>query len=186
MGGMPEAAQPEAQAPQEAPPSDAKTEVDGGTPLTYKEWLGKQDEHAKRLISENEAGLRSALETERKARKDTAKQLGELAAAAEEGSSLRAELDKLKTDFALREQQTRFYETAPPDVTNLRLAWLAAEDAKLVDKDGDVDWKKLRAAAPELFRRPTIPASNAGNGSGQQGQGQLTMNDLIRGSAGKR
>jgi hypothetical protein len=123
--------------------------------------------------------------SERQRNKTLGKELGALAKTAEAGSTLKTELDKMQAAIAKRDAELDFYKSAPDDVVNLRLAWLAATDLQLIDeKDNSVDWKALRTAQPLLFRKTA--STNAGAGATQNGQGSVDMNALIRGSAGRR
>lgn len=169
----------------------AEETQDAGTPETtgetpnFETWIQTQDETTKALLDKHTAGLKGALDDEKSNRKALAKQIVELSKQAEAGSALKGELDKLTATFEKTSRKATFYETAPADVANLRLAWLAAEDAELVDKDGTANWDALRKQLPELFRKAIVPAGNGGNGAGQTGQGTQSMNDFIRRSAGR-
>lgn len=156
---------------------------DAGETPTFDTWLAAQDEGTRTLLEKHTAGLKSALGDEKDNRKVLAKQIVELSKQAEAGSALKTNLDALTSNFEKTSRKATFYESAPGDVRNLKLAWLAAEDAELVDKDGAADWKALRTQAPELFGKVT--PGNAGNGAGQTGQGSDTMNSFIRRSAGR-
>ncbi len=158
------------------------SEQQGETP-TFDGWLASQDEATKALLTKHTSGLKSALDDEKSTRKQLAKQIAELSKQAEEGSALKAALEKTSQDYAQTSRKATFYEGAPSDLRNLKLAWLAAQDADLIDKEGTADWKALRAQAPELFGKVT--PGNAGNGAGQTGQGVQDMNTFIRRSAGR-
>lgn len=158
------------------------TEQQGETP-TFDGWLAKQDEGTRALLDKHTAGLKSALDDEKSTRKQLAKQIAELSKQADEGSALKAALEKTSNEYALTSRKATFYEGAPSDLRNLKLAWLAAQDADLIDKEGNADWKALRTQAPELFGKVT--PGNAGNGAGQTGQGTRDMNSYIRRAAGR-
>ena len=163
--------------PQENPPSE--------TPATFDEWIKGQGDDVQDLFDGYVSGLRSALDSERNERKSLAKQIKDLGKQAEEGSELRQQLTNLTTALESVQRRTAFYESAPGDVANLKLAYLAASDAGMVDDDG-VDWQAMRQRFPELFKRTVVPAGNAGSGAGQNGaQPPHTMNDFIRGAAGR-
>lgn len=156
-----------------------------GTPASFDEWITAQGQEVQDMFDGYVSGLRSALESERTERKTLAKQIKDLGKQAEEGSELRQQLTSLTTALESVQQRTAFYESAPGDVANLKLAFLAASDAGMVDDDG-VDWQAMRQRFPELFKRAVIPAGNAGSGAGQNGaQPQRTMNDFIRAAAGR-
>lgn len=157
----------------------------GETP-TWDTWYEQQDETSRALLEQHTAGLKSALDDERSNRKALAKQIADLTKQAEEGSTLKAELQKLTQAQEAASRKAAFYESAPGDVGNLRLAWLAAEDAGLVDREGVANWTALRKQAPELFRTPLAPKGNGGEGNGQSGPSAApTINDAIRRAAGR-
>jgi hypothetical protein len=108
----------------------------------------------------------------------------DLAKTATAGSDAQKQLTDLADKLAGMERQTTFYDRAhAAGVKNLRLAYLAAQEGKLVDEKGEVDWEKFRKTYPELFAG--APAGNAGNGTGG-GQGKASMNDWIRQAAGRK
>lgn len=166
------------------PTPEPQDDKPGETPTSFDEWIKAQGEDVQDLFDDHVSGLRSALETERTERKALAKQIRDLGKQTEEGSELRQQLTNLTTALESVQQRTAFYESAPGDVANLKLAYLAASDAGMVDDNG-VDWQAMRQRFPELFKR-VIPAGNAGSGAGQNGaQPQRTMNDFIRAAAGR-
>lgn len=166
---------------------DAGAEANRGeTPADFDAWIQSQGDEIKALYEKKTTGLKSALDDERSTRKTLSKQIADLSRQAEEGSKLRGELEKLSAAQEAANRKAAFYEGAPADVTNLKLAWLAADDAGLVDKTGEADWTALRKQMPELFQVKIAPRGNGGEGSGQNGQGaQPGMNHWIRQAAGR-
>lgn len=163
---------------------DAGKQGEQQQPLTFDTWLGSQDDTIKGLIDGHVTGLKSALESERTERKTLAKQIADLKGKAEKGSELEQQLNALNAQLEATSAKQAFYESAPADVGNLKLAWMAAQDGH-TDKHGNVDWNSLRSAYPELFRKQTTPPANAGNGRGQEGGNQQSMNSFIRKAAGR-
>lgn len=159
---------------------------EGTQPQSFEEWLAGQGEDVKKLATDHVKGLKTALESERGQRKDFERQLREAAGKLEKDSQQRKELEGLATKFADLERQTAFFDGAHgAGVRNLRLAWLAAENAGLVDEKGRADFGKVKEQFPELFAATTaLPPGNAGSGTQKPPSGQ-TMNDLIRRAAGR-
>lgn len=156
-----------------------------GQPASFEEWLGGQADDAKSLVTGHIGKLQNALNDERTQRRTLAKQIDDLSKQAEQGSQLRAQLEKLSGDFEGASRKAAFYEAAPAEVTNLRLAWLVANDADLIDKDGKTNWTALKTVAPELFKRVTPPA-NAGAGAKQTGVDDgRSMNAYLRAASGR-
>jgi hypothetical protein len=167
------------QAGQAAPGSGA------GGAQSFEEWLKGQDETVRTLASEHVKGLKGALDSERAQRKDFEKQLRDAAGKLEKDSTERKGLEDLAGKLQGLERQTAFFDAAHgAGVTNLRLAWLAAQEAELVDDRGRADFGKLKERFPELFRAPAPPPGNAGAGT-QTPPSRQTMNDLIRRAAGR-
>jgi len=170
-----------------APDGENQGQPEAGTlPASFDEWLKAQDDGVRKLADEHIKGLKAALETERGQRKDFERQLREAAGKLEAGTRERQNLEELANRLTVVERQAAFYDAAHGvGVTNLRLAWLAAENAELVDDRGRADFGKLKERFPELFPgRAPLPPGNAGAGTGQPPRGQ-TMNDLIRQAAGR-
>ncbi len=161
-------------------------QAQGEMPLTFDGWLTGQDEQVKGLITGHIAGLKSALESEREQRRSFEAQLREAAKKAEKGSEMEQRLSALADKAGQAERQAKFYEVASAiGVTNLKLAWVAAQDAKLIDGQGNVSTEALKAQFPELFKAPPAPKGNAGAGAGQTGQpSKPDMNAYIRQQAG--
>lgn len=185
-GGAPATA---ADATNDTAVTDPQGQEPGGeeeeTAVTFDTWLTAQDEQVQTLINDHLGGLSNALKAERAERKTLTKQLRDVTAKLEDGSDLKNQLDRVSSDFDSLERQASFYEDAhAAGVTNLRLAWLAAQDGGLVSKTGTVDIDKLKLQAPELFKKMTIPTGNAGNGRVHNPQPD-DMNQIIRRAAGR-
>lgn len=158
-----------------------------GEKLEWDAWLKDQSEPVQELITERESGLKTALSSERDARKKAEKDLRDVAKQLEEGSDAQKEVLRLADDVAARDQKTDFYEDAhEAGVTNLKLAYLVAKEEDLFDRKGLVDFKEMKKDFPELFGRKKAPRGNAGDGTGSDlPAGKNGMNELIRRAAGK-
>lgn len=153
--------------------------------LTFDKWLAGQDDGIKDLLDDHTAGLKSALDDERRERKSLAARIKELSKSAENGSELQQQLDALTTQMGEADTKTAFYEAAhEAGVKNLRLAWTAAREFDLVNSKGAVDMAQLKSIAPELFASKSIPVTNGGNGANQSGAVVPDMNKAIRAMAG--
>jgi hypothetical protein len=156
-------------------------------PLDFETWLAAQDEATKGLLDGHTKGLKGALDAERTQRKEFERQLRDAAKKLDKESETRKALEEQADKLGELEQQTAFYDAAHvAGVTNLRLAYLAARDAGLVDGSGRCDMGRLKAVAPELFGAARMPAGNAGAGTQQPPQQKGSMNDFIRRAAGRQ
>lgn len=162
----------------------AKTE----TPESFEKWLVDQPETVKELFDSHIDGLKSALDSERSGRKELEKQLKSLSKQAGEGSELKTQIDKLTTEMQQSDSRAMFYEGAhEAGVKNLKLAWIAAKEYDVQDRNGNVDFVKLKSFVPELFATQTkvVPPANAGNGAGQVAAAQPDMNMFLRRATGR-
>jgi hypothetical protein len=167
------------QNPASETPADAPAE-------SFDGWLAGQPETVQSLVATHTAGLKSALESERTERKNTAKQLREALAQADKGSALEKSLQEITTRAEQAERRASFFEEAArPDVgcSNPRAAFLVASAEGLFTRAGEPDWKRIKDAAPELFQRK-LPTANPGNGT-QAPPHTGGMNEFIRRSAGR-
>lgn len=157
--------------------------------LTFDSWLADQPDNVKNLVDTHTQGLRSALDSERTAHKDLDKKLKDAIKATEKGSDERQRLEAMQTQLESSKRQADFYDAAHKlGVTNLKLAWLAAQSEGAIDEKGACDFETLKQTHPQLFAtttKPPVPPANAGQGAGGQ-QAPQGMNDLIRGAAGRR
>lgn len=154
---------------------------------TFEGWYKALPADAQGLVDDHVDGLRSALNTERGERKSLEKRLKEIQKQADEGGDVKAQLQQISDEMSAATARATFFEAAhAADVRNLRLAWLAANDAGLVDKKtGAVDFAELRKVAPELFATKTLPPANAGAGARQSGVAKPGMNDFLRAATGR-
>jgi len=152
---------------------------------TWENILEGLPEEQQALYEGHTQGLRSALESERRAHKDLAGQLREATQQAEEGSELRTQLEQLEAQL---EEQTRRADFATEahsqGVANVRLAWLAAQEFDAINRRGQINWQALREGAPELFAQQPAARGNAGNGT-KAPPATTGMNAFIRRSAGR-
>ena len=99
----------------------------GDAPVTFEAVYKALPEQQRGALDSHIAGLKSALADERTGRKALEKQLRDLSKTAEEGSAIKAQLDKLAEEQASTTARATFFEQAhEAQVKNLRLAWLAA------------------------------------------------------------
>ena len=161
------------------PPTQPETSFE-----TFEAFLEKQGEDVKGLYSTHTAGLKSALDNERSANKAAQAQLRELAKKADKGSELEAALNQQIEKLTALGKQASFQDKAHgAGVRNLKLAYIAAEQAGMVSDKGECDFSELRKLYPELF---TAQASaNAGAGTGTTATRPQTMDDIIKGALGR-
>ena len=153
---------------------------------SFNRWYEALPADAKEMVDGYISGLKSALGNERSERKSLEKRLREIQKQAEEGEDIRAQLRQISDEMSAATAKASFFEAAhAAEVRNLRLAWLAANDAGLIDKQsGEVNFAELRKVAPELFM-PRIPSANAGAGAKQSGVAKPGMNDFLRAATGR-
>lgn len=168
----------------EPTPQDPAPQDDQQSNETFESWLAEQPDNVKTLYTTHTSGLKSALDSERKARSDAEKALRDMAKKAEKGSEYEKSLTEQADKLASLQQQSSFYDKAHlAGVRNLKLAYMAAKQESLVSDSGDCDFGKLKSAYPELFL--TAPRANAGDGTGGSDK-PFSMNDAIRRAAGRQ
>jgi hypothetical protein len=159
----------------------------GKQPESWEAWLQEQPEETRTLVASlyeaQTQGLRSALRAEREQRGGLEKQLREIGKQLEEGSAARTQLEAMATDYESAQQRVAFYESAPSDLVNPKLAWLAAQELDAFDRRGNVAWDALRKQFPELFKQK-VTSANAGSGA-QGSPKPFDMNDALRDAAGR-
>lgn len=131
----------------------------------FDEWLSKQDEPTKSLISERFASLENTVKATRQERDILNDQLKELGSKLEKGSDAEKQVNELRNNLLLAERKTKFLENAPlQGCLRPSAAYVFAQSQELFTDDGKVDWKALRESVPELFR-PADRKGNAGSGT---------------------
>ena len=157
-----------------------KTDESEVTYETFEDLLNTFDEPAKALYESHTAGLKSALDTERKERKALAEQLKELSGKAEKGSEMEAKLAETAQKLEQTERRAKFAEESSAEgCVNPKAGWTLASAEELFTEAGDIDWRKLKGIAPELFK--VAPATNAGIKSKPAA---IDFNEEIRRKAG--
>ena len=168
--------------------NDTTTTAEATTFANFDDFLKAQTDDVKKLYTDEVAGLKSALSSERQQRKDNEAALRDAAAKVDKGSEAERLLTEQADTLQGLELRAAFYDEAHTQgVTNLKLAWMAAQEADAFDKRGNVNWESLRTQFPELFAKTTmIPPGDAGKGtkSTPAGDGK-DMNTFIRTSAGR-
>lgn len=162
-------------------------EQTGSTPANFGEWLKTQTTDVQKLYTDEVAGLKSALSSERQQRKDNEAALRDAAAKVEKGSEAEKALTEQADTLQGLEERAAFYDNAHTQgVTNLKLAWMAAQEIDAFDKRGNVNWEGLKTQFPELFTKTTIPSGDAGKGTKTAPAGdQKSINAFIRAEAGR-
>lgn len=153
-------------------------------PAGFAEWLGQQPGEIQQLIEGEIKGLKAALEAERTQRKSYERELREAAKKLEENSAARKALEEQAEKLSLLERQAMFYDQAHVQgCVNLRLAFLAAQDAGLITASGDVRWEELKAKFPELFGGRPVPRGHAAEGNEQRPPSAKSIDAYIRAAA---
>lgn len=149
--------------------------------LSYETWIKDQKPEIVNLLDGHTKGLKTALDSERVTRKDTEKQLRDLAKKAEAGSEAQTKLTEMADQISAADRRADFYEEAhKAGVVNLKLAFLVAKQDELFDSKGRINFDGMKKNYPELFAGSKIPDGNAGNGTGDQNTGAIKMDDFIR------
>lgn len=159
-------------------------------PPTPDEWYSSLDETTKPLVDAYAGKLKTALDNERKQRKEYEKTIKELSAKAGKDNALSAELEQLRDKVTETSRQNAFYEAANSrdDLPRNRVAaaYKIAKLDNLIDDDGTVDWDTMKAAHDYLFVEVSKKvAGNAGNGAGTKPQPKVDMNGLMRRQVGR-
>jgi len=150
-------------------------------------WHGALPEDQQKLISDHEGSLKKALDSERDARKEKEESLRKVAGELEKGSEAQKKVLELADSEAAANLKADFYEDAHgKNVSDLRLAYLAAKEADLFDRKGNCDFEKLKELHPGLFAKKFVPEGGGGEGTGSRDiPKNVSMNDMIRKKAGR-
>ncbi len=155
---------------------------------SYEEWLTDQSDATKERIDQHVGGLKSALGSERDARKGAEDALRGQADKLEKGSDAQKELLTVADELEEANRRVDFFEDAHGEgITNLKLAYMVAVDEGLIDKRGKVNFGALKEQFPELYgKKPAKPPGNAGDGTQTTPGSKVDMNEFIRKAAGKQ
>ena len=160
---------------------------DGFTPSEeFQALYDGLEEGQRSLIDQHVSGLKNALTSERDATKRLDTQLGKLRGELEGNTEALKQLDTLQGSLQSSKTKASFYEAASQaGVSNLRLAWLAAQEDGLIDDKGEVDFEKMETNYGPLFGEGASGADgHAGAGSSRKaGKGSKSMDELIRAKA---
>ena len=172
--------------PTEQNEQDKNKDAGDGKVSDLDAWIKAQPEEVQSAFEEHTKGLRGALTAEREQRKILERQLRDAAAKLEKDSEARKALEEQAGKLRTLERQSVFYDAAHAvGCTNLRLAFLAANDAGLVREDGSADWATIKTRFPELLSK----ARTAGDGKAGEGHDKklavADMNAFIRRAAGR-
>lgn len=162
---------------------------EGGQGLAFDSWIAEQDESVQTMLDSYVNGLKATASGEREARKSIEKQLKDLAGKAEKGSELERQLAEIAKANERAQTQADFYEQAHvAGVSNLKLAFIVAEQDQLIDGRGRVNFEEMRKRYPELFggEKRQMSNGNAGAGTNQTTRTAGSMNDFIRAAAGRK
>jgi len=159
----------------------------GGTPPTWDQIVEGLPEAHRTLYDAHEQGLRSAIQSERDQRDSLSKQLRKATETLKEGTPERQEFDKLAVQLEAAQRRADFAEEAvKPEIgcTNVRLAFLAAQEFDLIDRRGRINWEQLKKDVPELFRDTKAPPPGNGGRGSNNPPTTMGMTQIIRRGAG--
>ncbi len=154
--------------------------------MDFDTWFDEQEDDIKAMVSGHVDGLKTALDSERDARKKLATDLKTAVSSSADDGEMRSKLEKMTADLGMATGRADFFAAGHKEgVTNLSLAYLAAQEGDLIGDKG-TDFKELKTQYPDLFSEQKRAAGNAGNGMAGGGapDGKETMDSLIRQSAG--
>lgn len=152
--------------------------------FNYETWANSQPEDIRTNLSKHfetqTTGLKTALDSERNAKKELENQIRALSAKAEKGSELETQLTTVADQLKAAETKADFFQSAAGvGVKNLNLAWVAASNDKLFKANGQPDFDELKRRYPELFTQEQ-PRGTAGGGAGGTSTPNQAVNDGIR------
>ncbi len=183
QGGTPEGQQNDGQ-------QQGTTQGQGGTPATWEEALSALPDEVKTLYESHVTGLKSTVTAVRGERDALSGKLTELTKALGKDTPEEARrlLSEMQGELEVTARRAAFYEDAGrPEIgcTNPKAAFALAQADNLFDRRGNPDWAAIKAAAPELFRRPSPGSADGGAGGGRTATTTKDMNEFIRRAAGR-
>ena len=153
---------------------------------TWESILAEMPDEQRGLYDQHISGMRNALEGEKERRRELSERLQAATNQLEAGSAVRQELEQMKAQLEETQKRADFAtEAGSHAVTNVKLAYLAAQEFDLFDRRGNVQWDELRNQAPELFTQPQPARGNAGSGTSAPPSQAQDMNAHIRRMAGR-
>ena len=183
----------------EAPPTGAAlpTPDSPPPPATYEALVASLDDASQALVAQHLTGLKTALQAERATVKKLEGQVKAAQTLAEEKARLETDLATQVSDAAQARRRADFYEAAVDQGVrrkSVRLAYLAALDAGVIQPDGSIAWDTMKTSFADLFEGSgprTIPPSRstsaaAGAGTRTDAPAAPTLNQIIRTAAGRR
>lgn len=154
--------------------------------LTWDSFLADQPDEVKALAETANSGLKTALQAERDARKQLDTQLKKIGKTAGDNAELTQTINDLRAQLDGQTRKANFATDLGSSVSDVELAYLAAEKLEAFDRDGRVNVEKLKAAHPALFIQKLTPPPPGNHGTGHApGGGGMTTNDRIRAAARK-
>jgi hypothetical protein len=159
------------------------------TPRTWDTVIAALPEADRALYEQHTTGLKNTVQATRQERDALQQQLGELTKAIgkNDAEGAKALLTQMTAEIETAKRRADFLEGAMrPEIscTNPGAAFAIAQAQGLFDGRGNPNWEAIKAAVPELFRKPT-PPGNAGNGTNSPPSNAGGMNDFIRRAAGR-
>ena len=166
----------------EPPAQPTEPPAASATPATWDAFLEGQPQEVKALYTSHSESLLNTVKAVRDERDTFKKQLKDLAKNAEAGSEAQKQLEAMSVQLEITERRASFLEDAvKPEIEcrNPGAAWTIAKAQDLFAKNGQPDWKAIKAAAPELFGK-IVANANAGAGTGNPPAAKSDMNTFIR------
>jgi len=158
--------------------------ADQTPPASWEDILATLPDEQKTLYEQHTTKLRNAVQATRQERDDLQKRLGDITAAlGKDPEAAKKLLDETSAQLELATRRAEFAEQAiRPEIgcTNPAAAFAVAQSQGLFDARGNPNWDALKAAVPELFRKPPSPAGNAGAGTGAPPPAAQSMDEIIR------
>jgi hypothetical protein len=173
---------------QDNPPA-GDGQVGDNAPRTWDTVLAGLPEADRALYEAHTTGLRNTVQATRQERDALQQQLGELTKALgkNDPEAAKALLAQMTAELDTSRRRADFLEAAVrPEIgcSNPGAAFAIAQAQGLFDARGNPNWDAIKAAVPELFRKP-IPPGNAGAGTASPPASRATMNDFIRRASGR-
>jgi hypothetical protein len=153
------------------------------TPFDAAAFLAAQPEEARKgleaHIETTAKGLKTALDSEREARKDLEKQLKTLQGKAEKGGELEQAIEKMRGELVITNKRNAFLASAPKDLEYIKEALAVAEVNGLIADDGKVDWESFKKSYAGFFAKPVAAPAPQTNASAAGRDGGLSAAEIV-------